>query len=303
MKKHLRWAALLALISATPLVAQENPAALVVSLQGDVQVRQGGAAAPAAVGTRLSAGDEVIPAGGARAILITRTGAQQVVTSATTVSEPRGGGNPDMFARALATLAQAASTDRTAGGRQGMIRPIPGEPTLVAPRNGLTVTTGHPTFSWMPVEGATEYMIQIRKVDGGRPMRFEVTGTEWTLPEGEPGLETGELYAWTVAPKGGRPTREEQFKLIGAEDNEVLFNTMDEIRVIGLDPFGDGLFLTTVIFRDLELYYDAASALEEVESAGSMTAELYLLKGEILNELGQEEAARKAFDKADAMMR
>lgn len=303
MMKQLRWAASLALVLAAPLAAQDDPAALVVRVQGDVQIRSQGAVAAAAQGSRLAVGDEVIPAAGARAILLTRTGAQQVVTAATTVAAPQGGGNPDMFARALATLAQAASTDRTAGGRQGMIRPLPGEPTLVAPRNGLTVTAAHPTFTWMPVEGVSRYTLQLRRVDGGRPMRFEVSGTEWTLPEGEAALEIGATYAWTVAPDGGRPTREQQFRMIGEEDNELLFSTMEEIRAIGLDPFGDGLFLTTVIFRDLELYYDAASALEEVEEAGGMSADLYLLKGEILNVLGQEEEARKAFDKADAMMR
>ena len=304
MRKHLRWAALLALVAAAPLAAQQDPVALVVRLQGTVQVRHGGSNAAATVGTRLVTGDEVLPASGARAILITRTGAQQVVTQATTIEEPRGGGNPDLFARAMSTLAQAASADaRTAGGRQGMIRPIPGEPVLVAPRNGLTVTAERPAFSWMPVEGATSYTLQLRKVDGGRPVRFEVTSTEWTLPADQAALEPGATYAWTVAPKGGRPTREQQFKIIAAEDNEALATTLGEVRAMGLDPMGDGLFLTAVIFRDMGLFYEADLALKNLEKTGEMSADLYLLKGEILNVLGHEEEARKAFDKADAMMR
>jgi hypothetical protein len=304
MRKHPRWAAFLALLVAAPLAAQDDPAALVVRLQGSVQIRHAGNTGPAAQGARLVVGDEVLPAAGARAILITRTGAQQVITEATTIQEPRGGGNPDMFARAISTLTQAASADaRTAGGRQGMIRPIPGEPVLVAPRNGLAVTTAHPTFAWMPVEGAAGYTLQIRRVDGGRPVRYEVTGTEWTLPGSEAALEAGATYAWTVAPQGGRPTREQQFKVIGSVDKETLDTTLGDIRAMGLDPMGDGLFLTAVIFRDLGLFYDAASALERVEATGEMSADLYLLKGEILNVLGHEEEARKAFDRADAMMR
>ena len=116
MRKHLLWATFLALVTAAPLAAQEDPAALVVRLQGDVQIRHAGTAAPAAVGSRLVTGDEVLPASGARVILITRTGAQQVVTEATTIQEPRGGGNPDLFARALSTLAQAASSDARSAG-------------------------------------------------------------------------------------------------------------------------------------------------------------------------------------------
>lgn len=78
---------------------------------------------------------------------------------------------------------------------------------------------------------------------------------------------------------------------------------MDEIAVFGLDPMTDGLFLTVVAYRDLGLFYDARAALDRVEGQASLSADLYLLKGEILTELGHEEAARDAFDRADELMR
>jgi len=78
---------------------------------------------------------------------------------------------------------------------------------------------------------------------------------------------------------------------------------LDEISVFGLDPMTDGLFLTVVAYRDLGLFYDARSALESVESQAGLSANLYLLKGEILTQLGHEEAARAAFDRADELMR
>jgi tetratricopeptide (TPR) repeat protein len=78
---------------------------------------------------------------------------------------------------------------------------------------------------------------------------------------------------------------------------------LDEIAVFGLDPMAEGLFLTVVAYRDLGLFYDASNALEEVERQSSLSAELYMLKGEILAELGHEEAAREAFDRADELMR
>jgi len=308
MRKLLNLAALVAVAVASPLAAQDDPAALVIRVQGDVQVRHGGAdPAAAAVGERLQPGDEVLPASGARAFLITRTGATQQVTEATTVSEPQGGGNPDMFDRAMRTLAQAASADaRSAGGRQGMIRPIPGEPVLVAPRNGLIVTSRRPTFSWMAVEGATGYTIQVRRVDppGERPMRFQVeSGTEWTLPDSVAELTEGAEYAWTVAPSAGRPAREQRFHIIDPIGRIELDGYVEQVSDMGLDPQGDGLFLTAMIFRDMNLYYDAADALDALESAGDMSAELYLLKGEILNSLGHGEEATAAFNKADEMMR
>ena len=116
-------------------VSAQEPAALVVRVQGDVAVRHGTAApTPASVGEQVFVGDGVLPDDGARAILMTRSGGQQVVTEETTISEPRGGGNADIFARAVATLAQAASTDASMGGRQGMVRPITGQTSLMMPR-------------------------------------------------------------------------------------------------------------------------------------------------------------------------
>ena len=87
------------------------------------------------------------------------------------------------------------------------------------------------------------------------------------------------------------------------EESVELEDYMDEIAVFGLDPHGDGLFLTVVAYRDLGLFYDARQALEGVEREATLSAELYLLKGEILAELGHETEARAAFDRADGLMR
>jgi hypothetical protein len=305
MRKHLRWAPALALALAAPLAAQGEPAALVVKLTGGVQVRHGGASAAAAIGERLLEGDEVLPGTGARAVLITRTGAAQVVTRNTTVAAPPVGTAGDLFERALKSLAQAASEDARTGGRQGMIRPIPGEPTLVAPRNGLVVGSGHPTFTWLGAGNAatSAYTIQIRSVAGGRPERYPVTGTRFTLPDAAQELTPGAEYAWTVAPKGGRAAQEVRFRIVAQDVRAQLAATLGQIRDLGLDPATDGAFLSAVVYRDLDLMYDAAAALDAVEKSGSMAAEAYLLKGEVLSRMGHEDEARKAFDKADELMR
>ncbi len=304
MRKLLNLIAIVLVLGPPQVTAQENPAALVIRLQGDVELRRGQAqAVPATVGARLLPGDEIIPAAGARAFLITRTGASQQVTQATTIGEPTGAGNPDMFDRAMRTLALAASADaRTAGGRQGMIRPIPGEPALVAPRNSLLVTGTRPTFSWTAVEGATAYIVQLRDVDaaGVRPMRVQVGNvTEWTLPDTIAELTPGNEYAWTVAPTTGRPTGEQHFRVLDRTGRLELEGYIEQVTDMGLDPEGDGLFLTAMILRDMNLFYDAAAAIDKVEASGDMSADLYLLKGEILNQLGRGEEATAAFDEAD----
>ncbi|MDA0329724.1 MAG: tetratricopeptide repeat protein [Gemmatimonadetes bacterium] len=305
MRKHGTLALLAALVVAVPIAAQD-PVALVIRVQGDVAVKRGDAApTPATVGERMFVGDDVLPAAGARAILITRTGGQQVVTEATTVAEPRGAGNPDIFARAMSTLAQAASTDATAGGRQGMIRPIPGSSVLVAPRNRLLVASQRPTFTWTATPNQS-YDLMLRKVSGGPHQIYELgADTIFILPDEEE-LDAGATYAWTVFVGGrrsGRPIPQQEFRVMSLEESVDLEDYMEEISVFGLDPMTDGLFLTVVAFRDLGLFYDAQEALDSVERQASLSADLYLLKGEILTELGHEEAARAAFDKADELMR
>ncbi|MBT8487234.1 MAG: tetratricopeptide repeat protein [Gemmatimonadetes bacterium] len=299
--------------SVLPAMAQE-PAALVIRVQGDVEVRHGTSpSTPAAVGEPVFEGDGVIPDIGSRAILITRAGQQQVVDEETTVSLPRGTAPSDIFTRAVTTLARAASVDASMGGRQGMIRPIPGETTAVAPRNMVVVASQAPTFAWTSTPGAT-YDLMLRQVSGpggvaatpGRPFVFEAgEDTAFSLPDSV-ALQRGATYAWTVFPggrRGGRPVEQQEFRIMSVEESVELEDYLDQIAVFGLDPRGDGLFLTVVAYRDLGLFYDAYRALEEVEREAMLSAELYLLKGEILAELGHEAEARAAFDKADELMR
>jgi hypothetical protein len=306
--RKLTTIAAMVLLCAGPLAAQDDPAGLIIRVQGGVTVTHGGAqATSAAVGERVFVGDQVTPDPGSRAILITRSGAQQVITAATTIEEPRGAGNPDLFARAITTLAQAASTDATTGGRQGMIRPIPGTSSLVGPRNELAVSSGRPTFRWTSTPGQT-YDLMLRRVDGGRPQIYEVgTDTVWTLPEEAPELEAGAEYAWTVfvgGRRGGRPLPQQEFRVISLVESVEMQDYLDEIGVFGLDPAGDGLFLTVVAYRDMELFYDARDALEAVEAqGGALSPDMYMLLGEILAELGHESEARAAFDRADEAMR
>ena len=298
-------AALLALgiPSASECLSAQEPVALVIRLQGDVSLTRGSSAPVAVrVGGQVYAGDVVVPTAGARAILITRAGAQQIVTEPTTIAEPSGSASTDMFERALATFAQAVRADASTGGRQGMIRPIPGETALVAPRNALNVASPRPTFSWTATPGQS-YELMLRSLAGGRPTVYEVgRDTLWTLPDTAADLEQGATYQWTIfvgARRGGRALPPQDFRVISHEESVELEDHLEEIAVFGLDPRGDGLLLAVVAYREMGLFYEARRALDEVEASGPLGEELYRLKGEILAELGHEEEARAAFDRAD----
>ncbi len=307
--QKLAWVAtsILVVATASGSTLQDIPAAMVVTMQGDVQLRVGGGPLQAAaVGSRLSGGDEVIPGQGGAATLIDRTGRTQVVMESFTVQVPGGGARTSVLSRAVRVLASAATTDaRGNPNRQGMIRPIPGEPTLVAPRNGLKFMSTRPTFTWRPVECAEGYTLQLRRI-GGVFNRYQAgPDSVWTLPDSEEALEPGAEYMWTVAPRpSGRPTREQPFTVIGSEAGETVASDLALLADAGLDPATDGLFLTAVIYRDADLLYRAEGALSALEAGGApLSASIYLLRGEILDALGHIEEARMAFDKADELMR
>lgn len=291
-----------------PPAGQEEPVALVVRVEGEVSVERAGAdTGPATVGRTLRAGDRLVPSQGARALLLTRGGATRTVTTTATLeAAPAGGsGAPDLFRRAVRTLARAATNDaRTTGGRQGMIRPVPGQTALVAPRNDLMVAGPRPTFRWTATEGARSYTLQLRELDGGAPRRFRVgSATEWTLPVEEGDLERGTRYAWTVAPDGGRPAREARFRILGPDGVAELRGLLDEVRGLGLDPGGEGALLTALVYRDLGLPYEAREALSAVGEEAWTGPELYLLQGDVLSLLGHADEARAAFERADEMRR
>ena len=211
-----------------------------------------------------------------------------------------------MFSRTVQVLSQAASSDaRNQPNRQGMIRPVPGAPEIVGPRNDLIVKTARPTFVWYPAEGHSEYIVQIRQ-EGSPPVRYDVGATtNWTLPDDAQALTPGEEYWWTVGPKGrGRASREMKFQVLPLDKHDALNEQLGILLGAGLDPEGDGAFMAAVIYREAGLYYDAATSLGFLEDAGQpLGVEALLLKGEIMDAMGDLEAAQAAFDQADRIGR
>lgn len=306
IKTLLAFMMLLVMAAAPPRPQGDPPVAVVVSLDGPVRVQAGDATPRAAtVGTRLTMGDRVLPGEGGRAVLLLSTGATRVVTHQATIQAPEGD-RAELFSRTVRALSRAAdSPARSRPNRQGMIRPVSGAPEIVSPRNDIPVRSVRPTFSWIPAEGqeASEYRIQIRE-EGGDPIRFHVgEATTWTLPEEAPALTPGATYWWTVGPRGrGRPSREMQFQVLSLDRHDALNEQMGALLSAGLDPEGDGAFMAAVIYREAGLYYDAARSLDFLEEKGGpLGVNALLLKGEIMDFMGDLEAARDAFDAADRL--
>jgi hypothetical protein len=277
--------------------------AVVVQAAGAVLVeRRGGASEAASPGTRLSDGDHLTLADGARAVLLYGSGRTRVVEASLAVQaegapEAAGAG---LFRRTVATLGQVARADaRARPNRQGMIRPIPGAAVAISPRNGVTVRAGRPTFSWFAVPDATSYTLQLRP-EGGAPVRFEAgADTVWTLAETHPALAPGTIYMWTVAADpSGRPALLQSFRVATAEEQAEVDAALALLAAAGLDPEAEGLLVAAVVLHDAGFLYDARAALDRLEERGELGREARLLRAEILDALGELEAAARDFEYA-----
>lgn len=296
-----RLAALLVVFGAGPLAAQDDPVAFVVRLEGAVQVHAGAdAPAPATIGQRLFVGDQIVPAAGARAFLVLSSGAQQLVTRATTVSAPAGGASSDLFARAMSALAYAASSDaRERGGRIAAIRPITGETAIVEP-DSMGVVTTRPRLLWTATAGAERYYVLMQRVPDGALREFETPDTSVALPDNVPDLVHGSVYSLSVDPRPSGRLVSTGFRVIGVVAEVDLGRRLERIAALGLDQAGTSL-LSAAVYRDADLLHDALGALEEVErSAQPLGRDFYNLKGDVLNRLGRFDEARAAFARADA---
>jgi hypothetical protein len=300
--------------------AGDDPAAVLVQVAGEVRVQRAGQGADAAgtVGMHLRDGDRIAVRPGGRAVVLYSTGRMETATAALVIQRPAGTQSSPLFASTVRTLVEVATTDaRSQPNRQGMIRPVAGEPVAIAPRNRVTILDPRPSFAWFAVSGIDEYLVQLRRSDGVcgdatlpaadrpahcLPRRF-VAGldTTWTLPDAEPPLVPGASYEWVVGARGiGRVGTAMHFRVIGPDAYAALAAALHAITDGGLDPAGDGLFLAAVAYRDAGLFYEAEAALERLAAAGAAGAAFHSLRGEVFDALGRLDEAEREFARAGA---
>ena len=296
----------LAAAAAVAFSGVDDPVAVVVKLDGAVQVQRAGASGTVAgeVGMALSAGDRLLPAEGARVVLLHSTGRTEVAARPLTLAGAEQGQRAGVFTRAVRTIESVAATSAKADpNRQGMIRPVPGTPVPIAPRNGIAVLGERPTFTWHSVPAASAYMIQIRAA-GERPVRFEAgTDTVWTYPDSAAALTPGATYQWTVGAVGtsARVAQSVEFRVLEAEVASEVVAALAEVQAQGLDPELDAGFLTAVLYHDAGLTYEADRVLALLQATGAGEGRTFhLLRGEVYDALGKLDAAAREFALADA---
>jgi hypothetical protein len=283
-----------------------EPTAVVVQVTGTVQVQRVGESTtkPIAVGANLAPGDKVIIASGAKALLMYKSGKMEPATANLTIAEPESRAPSGRFQQVVGTVSALATTNaRLQPNRTGMIRPVPGEPIPIAPRNGVRVLDVRPTFSWFKTPSATGYMIQIRRLgpNAGKPERFQTRDTAWSYPASATPLIPGAEYEWTVGTAEGRiasiPGR---FRVVSPEEFAQVATVLRELTTAGVDPASDGLFVLALAYRDAGLFYEAARAVDKLAAAGAGKGRtFFFLRGEVLDAIGDIDGASRSFAAAD----
>jgi hypothetical protein len=300
--------------------AGDDPAAVLVQVAGEVRVQRAGQASDFAgtVGLHLLDGDRIAVGPGGRAVVLYSTGRMETATASLVIQRPAGTQSSPLFASTVRTLVEVATTDaRSQPNRQGMIRPVAGEPVAIAPRNRVTLLDPRPTFAWFAVAGIDEYLVQLRRSDGVcgdatlppasrpahcLPRRFAAgRDTTWTLPDSEPPLVPGASYEWVVGARGiGRVGTAMQFRIIDPDAYASLAAALHAITDGGLDPAGDGAFLAAVAYHAAGLLYEADALLARLAAAGATGATFHNLRGEVFDALGRLEDAGREFERAGA---
>ncbi|MDB4947662.1 MAG: hypothetical protein JWM27_311 [Gemmatimonadetes bacterium] len=302
-RRSFPMAALLLAALAGPARAAVDPVAVLVRVLGRVQVQRGTLpAAAAAVGMPLQAGDQVVVPAGGQAVVLYRTGRTEMLSRSSRIAAPAAARRNGVFRQTVKTLTEVAVTDaRTQPNRQGMIRPIAGAAVPVSPRNGLRVRSAHPTFTWFAVPGVTDYVIQLRPVDGGAVVRFPVgADTTWRLPDSAAALVSGAVYEWSVAWPDGRAAVPQRFRVATPAEEAAVAARIGQLWDVGLNPRGDGLFPAAAIYRDAGFVYDARRALDELAATGApLGRDYHLLRATVYDALGMVDAAQAEFALAD----
>lgn len=298
-----------ACLAPAPCLAQAADA-LLAQFRGGVTVHTEAAveAVPARVGLRLFLGDSLHVPPGSRAVLLFADGRLVTVSSSLSVARGPGGGASALHARAAqaAEAARRQERPRPPGGKGppgGQQRPPRAGTRALAPAGGATVLPIRPAFTWETLTRADAYVLQLRRVDGGPPLRFDLDDEgPFALPETTAALERGETYAWVVVPAAnGRGGAEERFTVLDAEGAAAVEAFRASLAGAGIDPDGDGLFLAASFYLSLELVYEAEAALARLDAvvpASEQDAVVDLMRAGVFERLGRYEEALAAYRRA-----
>jgi hypothetical protein len=201
-------AAIAAMLIASPVSGADEPAAIVASVSGHVDVIAEGSIVPthATFGRPLARGERIVVAPGGRVTLLLRDGsvvelhqrdAMTIGGSDTARAHSGGARIPNEIAAGFRRFVAGGSRDSGLVALSTLRQGGDERPLLVRPR--LTnIRDAQPWFEWRPVPGATRYRVSVTG-ERGELWHRDVSDTLLEYPTDAPPLAWETDFVWEVA--------------------------------------------------------------------------------------------------------
>jgi hypothetical protein len=214
---------------------------------------------------------------------VQRVGSDYVVPPAPQTSNPN-----------IARVALDAVPARRSGG--GYFRPAAAAASPIQPRNDALVLPDAATFHWHRVTGATDYTVQVRRIDVPGHVRIRAgADTTWTPEPGS--LESGVAYEWLVLSDAGtRLGMPATFRVIDAAAWAAVQARLDEIAGMALGEHGT-LLLSALVYRDAGLLYEARRTFDVLARAdAALSGDMRAIHADVLDALGDAAGAARILE-------
>jgi hypothetical protein len=246
---------------------------LLVTAAGDVQLKRSTWTnySPTSLGALLYTGDQILPAKGAKAVILCDGLTQwQVPTGA-----PSGLANGCPPSDKPILIHGASHIGGTRGGNDPLI------PYIVTPRKTL-ILTATPTFRWNAVSGAKNYVVRLNT---DKIIWEQTTNQNSIVYPGDPALKPGVNYLLTIEADNGKRSQDEGvaglgFSLMTADQAAPVLKSKAALNALNLSAEAEALALAQ-LYQGNNLTSEAIEVLNGLASQQTQVAAVYRMLGDL----------------------
>ncbi len=248
--------------------SKPRPAAMVIDLEGKVEIRPSGSPTRAAeVGDLLYPGECLaVPGGGSATLSILGAGARESIKPGTEATVGlKGCIPPESVAsrkdqpRAVATTMKGLRPTPGDGRKAGVgFRGDPERSLAITPISGTTVVVDRPSLAWPSEEKIETYRVKLLSGAGRELWKVETKVPRLDYPVGKEPLQAGFVYRWEVTDQDFRKVAHGEFT--AATDSERM--QLDELKPLASSGDRADRRSAALAYRRLAAYAEAIAVSE-----------------------------------------
>ena len=246
---------------------------LLVSVTGDVQLKRSTWTnfSPTSLGALLFTGDQILPAKGAKAVILCDGLTQWLVPT----GAPSGLANGCPPASKPILMRGASHIGGTRGGNDPLI------PYIIAPRK-TRILTATPTLRWNAVPGAKSYTVRLTT---DKVIWEQTTDQNSLVYPGNPALKPGVNYLLTIEADNGKRSQDEGvaglgFSLMTADEANPVLKAKSAVTALNLSAEAEALALAQ-LYQGNNLTSEAVEILNGLAAQQTEVAAIYRMLGDL----------------------